>query len=142
MEKIDRKIRVIEYGVISTPPKISISEKILLIYKDLEELIRIYRPTIVGIEKLFFLRNVTTGIDVAQARGAMLFLFASSGIIIQEYTPLQVKQGITGNGNAKKPQIQKAIMMLCNLSEIPKPDDAADAIAIAYLTALQSHTIL
>lgn len=142
VEKIDKKIRVIEYWVISTPPKISLAEKLLLIHNDLQELLDIYKPVVAWVEKLFFLRNVTTGIDVAQARGVMMHLFASRGIIIHEYTPLQVKQGITGNGNAKKQQLQNAITLLCWLQEIPKPDDAADALAIAYLTALQTNSIL
>ena len=136
LEKENKKIRVLEYGVISTPPKISLSEKLLLVAADLNELIDLYQPTIAGVEKLFFVRNVTNGIDVAHARGVILYTLASRGIIFQEYTPLQVKQGITGSGNAKKPQIQRAVTMICWLQEIPKPDDAADALAIAYLTAL------
>lgn len=86
------------------------------------------------------MRNVTNGIDVAQARGVILHTIASRGIIIEEFTPLQVKQGITGNGNSKKPQVQKATQMILKLAEIPKPDDAADALAIAYLTALKFKT--
>lgn len=112
MEKEKNKIRIIDYGVISTPPKTSLADKLLLIFGDLSELLDTYQPIIVGIEKLFFLRNVTNGIDVAQARGVMMYLFASRGMIIREYTPLQVKQGITGNGNAKKPQIQRAVTQI------------------------------
>lgn len=107
------------------------------IFSDLNELLDIYQPTVAGIEKLFFLRNVTNGIDVAQARGVIMYLLASRGIVIKEFTPLQVKQGITGNGNAKKPQVQKAIAMILKLAEIPKPDDAADALAISYIASLQ-----
>ncbi len=104
---------------------------------DLRELIDTYHPTICGIERLFFLRNVTNGIDVAQARGVIVHTLATSGIHLIEFTPLQVKNGITGNGFAKKPQIQKSLMMLLKLPEIPRPDDAADALAIAYLTSLK-----
>lgn len=137
LEKDGRNIRVLEYGVISTPPKAELKDKILSIFSDLNELLDIYQPTVAGIEKLFFLRNVTNGIDVAQARGVIMYLLASRGIVIKEFTPLQVKQGITGNGNAKKPQVQKAIAMILKLAEIPKPDDAADALAISYIASLQ-----
>ncbi len=88
-------------------------------------------------ERLFFLRNVTNGIDVAQARGVMVYMLAARGIPLIEFTPLQVKQGIAGNGFAKKAQVQKALKMVLGLKEIPKPDDAADALAIAYLTSLK-----
>lgn len=136
LEKEKWKIRLLEYGVISTPPKISLAEKLMCIHNDLQELLNVYMPTVAWIEQLFFLRNVTNGIDVAHARWVILHTLASRGIIIKDFTPLQVKQWITGNGNAKKPQVQKAIQMILQLSEIPKPDDAADAIAVAYLTAL------
>ena len=112
------------------------SLKLIDMARDLESLITTFQPTIAGIEKLFFLNNLKTGIDVAQARGVILHTLATNGVIIKEYTPLQVKQGITGNGNAKKRQIQNTIKILFNMEEIPKPDDAADAIAIAYLTSL------
>jgi crossover junction endodeoxyribonuclease RuvC len=128
---------VIEYGVITTRAGLSLSERLLQIGNDLRELIDTYHPTICGVERLFFLRNVTNGIDVAHARGVVLHTLASHGIPLVEFTPLQVKQGIAGNGFAKKPQVQKALMMVLGLSEIPKPDDAADALAIAYLTGLK-----
>lgn len=137
LEKEGRSLRVLEYGVISTPAGLSLAERLLLIAKDLRELLDIYKPTIAGIERLFFLRNVTNGIDVAQARWVVLYTLVERGIQIVEFTPLQVKQGITGNGNAKKPQVQKALQMILKLAEIPKPDDAADALGIAYLTSLK-----
>lgn len=138
MEKEKSTIRVLEYGVISTPPKMPIADRLVSIFSDLNELLDIYRPTVVGIEKLFFVRNVTNGIEVAHARGVILYALASRGIIVNEFTPLQVKQAITGNGMAKKPQVQKAVQIILKLSEIPKSDDAADALAIAYITALQT----
>lgn len=104
--------RVIEYGVISTRAGLSLSERLLQIGNDLRELIDTYHPTICGVERLFFLRNVTNGIDVAHARGVVLHTLASHGIPLVEFTPLQVKQGIAGNGFAKKPQVQKALMMV------------------------------
>ena len=103
----------------------------------MREILDTYKPTVCGIEKLFFLRNVTNGIDVAHARGVLLLALAEKGIPCIEYTPLQVKQGISGNGFAKKNQVQKALQILLRLSEIPKPDDAADALAIAYITSLK-----
>ena len=140
LEKENKKIRVLEYGVISTPPKISLSEKLLLIAADLNELIDLYQPTIAGVEKLFFVRNVTNGIDVAHARGVILYTLASRGIIFQEYTPLQVKQSVVGYGKATKEQVTYMTMNLLGIREKIKPDDAADALAIAICTAHSSHT--
>lgn len=137
LEKEGNSLRVLEYGVITTPAGIAFPDRLLLIAKDLRELLDIYNPTVAGIERLFFLRNVTNGIDVAQARGVVLYTLVERWIQIIEFTPLQVKQGITGNGNAKKPQVQKALQMVFHLQDIPKPDDAADALAIAYLTSLK-----
>jgi crossover junction endodeoxyribonuclease RuvC len=137
LEKEGRSIRVLEYGVISTPAGLSLAERLLLIARDLRELLDTYSPTVAGIERLFFLRNVTNGIDVAQARGVVLYTLVERWIQLVEFTPLQVKQGIAGNGFAKKPQVQKALQMILKLAEIPKPDDAADALAIAYLTSLK-----
>ena len=137
LEKEGKTIRVIEYGVIETKSGLSFPERLVQIGNDLREIIDTYHPTICGIERLFFLRNVTNGIDVAQARWVIVYMLATSGIPVVEFTPLQVKQGIAGNGFAKKPQVQKALMMLLKLPEIPKPDDAADALAIAYLTSLK-----
>ena len=137
LEKEGKTIRVIEYGVIETKPGMVFSERLVQIGNDLRELIDTYHPTVCGIERLFFLRNVTNGIDVAQARWVIVHTLASAGVSIVEFTPLQVKQGIAGNGFAKKPQVQKSLQLLLKLSEIPKPDDAADALAIAYLTSLK-----
>ena len=123
--------------MIETRSGLSLSERLVLIANDLKEILQTYKPSLCGIERLFFLRNVTNGIDVAQARGVMLHTLATSGIRVVEFTPLQVKQGIAGNGFAKKPQVQKSLQMILKLREIPKPDDAADALAIAYLASLQ-----
>lgn len=137
LEKDWKIIRVIEYGVITTRSWLSLSERLVQIGNDLREVIDTYHPTICGIERLFFLRNVTNGIDVAHARGVILHTLALAGIPIVEFTPLQVKSGIAGNGFAKKPQVQKALQMILHLTEIPRPDDAADALAIAYLAGLK-----
>ncbi len=137
LEKEGKTVRILEYGVITTRPGVAFSDRLVQIGSDLIEILDIYHPTVCGIERLFFLRNVTNGIDVAQARGVLVYNLAIRGIPLVEFTPLQVKQGIAGNGFAKKPQVQKALKMVLGLSEIPKPDDAADALAIAYLTSLK-----
>lgn len=139
IEKEGKKVRILEYGVISTSPGTAFSDRLIQIANDLTQILDTYQPTACGIERLFFLRNVTNGIDVAQARWVLVYNLAIRWIPIVEYTPLQVKQGIAGNGFAKKPQVQKALKMLLGLQEIPKPDDAADALAIAYLTSLKYH---
>lgn len=141
IEKIGRKVSILNYGIITTQAKIDIALKIVDIVRDLEDLIDIYRPTVSGIEKLFFLNNQKTGIDVAQARGAILLTLQKRWIRIHEFTPLQVKRGISGNGTAKKEQVQNALKIIFKLDAIPKPDDAADAIAIAYLASLQKNDI-
>lgn len=123
-------------GVIRTAPKLELSGKLIDIQKDLLELIETYRPTLCGIEKLYFHTNITTAIDVAQSRWAILLTLAGKGIQIHEYTPLQVKKGICGNWHAPKTQVQNALRLIFWLDEIPKPDDAADALAIAYITSL------
>lgn len=137
LEKEGKTIRVIEFGVIETRAGLSLSERLVQIGSDLKEILDTYHPNFCGIERLFFLRNVTNGIDVAHARWVILHTIACRGIPIVEFTPLQVKQGIAGNGFAKKPQVQKALQLVLKLSSIPKPDDAADALAIAYLTSLK-----
>ena len=122
--------------VIQTTPKLELSQKLVDIGADLLELIETYHPTICGIEKLYFHTNITTAIDVAQSRWAIMLCLAQKGIHIHEYTPLQVKKGICGNGHAPKAQVQNALRLIFWLEEIPKPDDAADALAIAYITSL------
>ena len=141
IEKNGRSVSILNYGVITTPPKVDIAIKLLDIAKDLEDLIDTYHPTICGIEKLFFFNNQKTGIDVAQARWVILLILQRKWLCIHEFTPLQVKRGISGNGTAKKEQVQNALKIIFKLEVIPKPDDAADAIAIAYLASLQKNTI-
>ena len=112
LEKEGKSTHIVEYGVITTSSGLSLSERLMQIGTDLEDLINTYRPTLCGIERLFFLRNVTNGIDVAHARGVILHTLAKKGIKLVEFTPLQVKKGIAGNGFAKKPQMQKALQMI------------------------------
>jgi len=141
IEKNGRTVNILNYGVITTPAKMDIALKLMDIAHDLGEIIDTYHPTICGIEKLFFTTNQKTGIDVAQARGAILLTLQQKWVAIREFTPLQVKRGICGNGAAKKEQVQNALKIIFHLDSIPKPDDAADAIAIAYLTSLQKNII-
>jgi len=130
---------LIDFWVFSTTPKIDLSIKLLEIWKDIKELIRIYNPDILSIEKLFFQTNLKTWIDVAQARWVIVYEAIKHNLEILEYTPLQVKKAITWNWQAKKLQLQKAIQIIMRLDEIPKPDDAADAIWLAYMWALNSR---
>lgn len=130
---------IVDFGVISTTPKIDISIKVFEIWIDLAALIEKYSPDIISIEKLYFQNNIKTGIDVAQARGVVLYEAMKHNLEILEYTPLQVKKAITWHGQAKKIQLQRAIQMIFQLDELPKPDDAADAIWLAYMWALNSR---
>lgn len=141
IEQTGRTVRILNYGVVTTPPKMDIALKLMDIAQDIEGLIDTYHPTVCGIEKLFFFNNQKTGIDVAQARGAILLTLQKKWIRIYEFTPLEIKKGICGNGTAKKEQIQNALKIVFKLDAIPKPDDAADALAIAYLTSLQKNNI-
>ncbi len=129
---------LIDYWVFSTTPKIDLSIKLLEIWKDIQELIKIYNPNIISIEKLFFQTNLKTWIDVAQARWVIMYEAIRNKLKILEYTPLQVKKAITSNWQAKKIQLQRAIQIIMKLEKIPKPDDAADAIWLAYMWALNT----
>lgn len=122
---------VVDYGVITTPKEQRMPERLHHTYKCLKEVIATYKPDVVAIEELFFFKNLTTAIPVAQARGVIVLACKESGVDIFEYTPLQIKQALTGNGRAEKKQIQYMVKVLLNLQQIPKPDDAADALAVA-----------
>lgn len=132
--------RPIDCGVINTPKELSLPERLELIYKGMGELIDTFKPDQVAIEELFFTKNITTGITVAEARGVILLACKQSGLPMFEYTPNQIKQSLTGYGKADKKQIQFMITRLLGLKAIPKPDDAADALAIA-LTHAQTNRL-
>lgn len=138
VEAWNGSISLIDYGVITTPPKMNAGEKLREIRDDLESILQKY-PTIerAGIEKLYFGSNITTGISVAECRWVVVELLTRHNIARSEFTPLQVKKWICGNGRATKQQVQSAIQSLFKLVKPPKPDDAADAIAIAYLSSIQ-----
>ncbi len=121
----------IDAGVVTTPPHQPDSERLITIYKDLEQIIRQTKPDVLAVEKLFFIRNITTAMSVSQARGVILLLGKQKDLKLYEYTPLQIKQAVTGYGKASKYQIQEMVKAILNLSNLPKPDDAADALATA-----------
>jgi len=135
---VDRsKPRLVDAGVIRTPVKEDDAVRLLTIYEELTDIIAATKPTIMSVEKLFFARNVTTAMTVAQARGVVLLCAMQAGMAIFEYTPMQIKQATTGYGKADKKQMQEMVRIHLGLSEVPKPDDCADALAAA-LTHAQS----
>jgi crossover junction endodeoxyribonuclease RuvC len=121
----------VSYGVISTPKEDTASARLEMIYDQLCDLIKEYKPDTAAVEKLFFARNVTTGIAVGQARGVVLLALQKAGIESFEYAPKEVKNAVAGYGGADKRQVQEMVRALLQLDSIPKPDDAADALAIA-----------
>lgn len=128
-----------DYGCIKTEPKIPNIEKLSLIERELDNLIKNTRPDKIAVEKLFFCKNVKTAMNVAEARGVILSVCAKNGITPLEPTPLQIKQAVSCYGRASKQQMQKMVKIILGLKEIPKPDDAADALACAITCANQSH---
>jgi len=121
----------LEYGLIETKANLSPSERLKKINIELGKLIKKYQPEILAVENVYFFKNLKTALPVSQAKGVILFTAAKKKIPVYEFTPLQAKLAITGYGRAEKKQIQKMIKSILNLKEIPKPDDAADALAIA-----------
>lgn len=129
-------------GAINTPAGLPLSKRLLQIADDLEELISQFKPDAVAVERLYFGNNVTTGIGVAQARGVILMTAERHGIPIFEYDPSQVKMAVVGYGKAEKHQVMDMTKRLLNLKSVPKPDDAADAVAIALCHARSSTSLL
>ncbi len=134
--------RLLRCGAITTPPHTDFSWRLEVIYNDMTELLKVAKPDVVAIEELFFGQNVTTGIGVAQSRGVILLAIRQAGIPIFSYKPAQVKQSVVGYGNATKHQVQDMTKRLLRLDAMPKPDDAADAIAIALCHARSSTSLL
>jgi len=135
IEYVGNKAKHITHGVILTPAKTRLEFRLEQIYDEMNKLIAYYKPHTVGIEELFFNTNAKTAIHVAHARGVLMLAAQLHKLDIFEYTPLQVKQAVAGYGRAEKKQVMAMVKMLLNLSEIPKPDDAADALAIAVCHA-------
>lgn len=121
----------LEFGVVETPAGDAMPDRLLRLHDELLGIIREYRPEVMVVEKLFFARNVTNALTVGQARGVAMLTAAENGIPVVEYTPAEVKQAVAGYGNAGKEQIQEMVRLILGLEESPKPDDAADALAVA-----------
>jgi len=127
--------RMVDGGVIVTLPTELMPNRLITLYDELSEVIAATKPQAAAVELLYFSKNVTTGISVGQARGVILLALAKAGLIPGEYNPMQIKMAVTGYGAAKKPQVQEMVRLLLKLKALPKPDDAADALAIAITHA-------
>ena len=133
------KIQLVDAGVIRTPVHEDDAARLVTIFEELSDLIAQHQPGIMSVEKLFFARNVTTAMTVAQARGVVLLCGQQGGLQLFEYTPMQIKQAITGYGKADKKQMQEMVRVLLGLATVPRPDDAADALAAAITHASTAH---
>ena len=136
------QFRLLRCGAITTPAGMDFSARLEIIYEDMKQLLEVAQPDVVAIEELFFGQNVTTGIGVAQSRGVILLAIRQAGLEVYQYKPMQVKQAVVGYGNATKHQVQDMTKRLLNLNAMPKPDDAADAIAIALCHGRSSTSLL
>ncbi|MGM0607789.1 MAG: crossover junction endodeoxyribonuclease RuvC [Candidatus Muiribacteriota bacterium] len=130
LEKKDNNINPLSYGQIVTHKNKSGEERLLEIYDNISEVISRYSPEELAIEKLYFNKNITTAMAVSEARGVLLLAGVLNRLRVSEYTPLQIKQAVTGHGRAPKRDVQQMVKKILNLSEVPKPDDVADAIAV------------
>ncbi|MCL1820107.1 MAG: crossover junction endodeoxyribonuclease RuvC [Oscillospiraceae bacterium] len=142
IEKDGVKHKSLRHGVIRTPSDLSLEKRLLQIRGDLCQLFDMYEPRVLAVEELFFNTNVTTGINVAHARGVILLTAAERGIPVFSYSPQQVKQAVVGYGKAEKQQVMEMTRVLLNLPRVPRPDDAADALAVALCHSQASHSIL
>lgn len=134
--------KLLHCGAITTPAGMDFSARLEIIYNDMTELLQVAKPDCVAIEELFFGQNVTTGIGVAQSRGVILLAIRQAGLEVSQYKPMQVKQAVVGYGNATKHQVMEMTKRILNLQQSPKPDDAADAVAIALCHARSSTSLL
>ena len=144
VEEVGGNLRLVDIGVVNIPAKTPLPSRLQQIYAGLSEVIAKYNPTASAVEQLFFSRNVRTAMSVGQARGVTLLALADAGLPIAEYTPMQIKQAVTGYGSADKRQVQEMVRMLLSLRDIPRPDDAADAaaVAICYLHRVKLDGLL
>lgn len=142
VEYLNLKFKPVCYGAVTTKSDTPFNRRLLAIDSALSEILQQYKPDAVAVEKLFFTSNQKTAIDVAQARGVILVCATKSGIPVFEYTPLQVKQSVVGYGRADKRQVMEMTRLLLSLKEVPKPDDAADALAIAICHAHSAGSLL
>jgi len=142
IEAQKNKYDLIRCGVITTPAHTSLASRLEQIYLDLGQLLEAFKPDAVAVEELFFNTNITTGIAVAHGRGVILLACRQAGVKIYEYTPLQVKQAVVGYGRAEKKQVMDMVKRICGLSAPPRPDDAADAVALALCHARSTTSLL
>lgn len=137
-----QKNTLIQYGVITTPAGIPLSNRLLQISQDMDELIHRFHPDEMAVEELFFTKNITTGIAVAHGRGVILLAAEKLGVPVFEYTPMQVKQAVVGYGGADKGQVMQMTKRLLNMKNVPRPDDAADALALAICHGRAATSLL
>jgi len=131
VDKVGQQLQAVEYGVIKTPAKALLPKKLLTINVRLRELIEKFQPDVAAVEDVFFAQNAKSALKLGQSRGAILLTAAQAGLEVAEYSPLEVKQSVVGYGRADKMQVQQMVKNLLGLQELPRPDDAADALAIA-----------
>lgn len=139
IEQGPTKAVLVDAGVIRTPVHQADADRLLTIYNELHQIITQYQPQVMVVEKLFFAQNVTTAMTVSQARGVILLCGKQHNLDLFEYTPLQIKQALTGYGRASKQQVQEMVRIMLGLAQVPKPDDAADALAAAICHAGTRH---
>jgi crossover junction endodeoxyribonuclease RuvC len=138
ISKTGAKLTLLDCGIVSTPKTLDMPKRLTILFDDLTEIISHHQPDVIAVEKLFFTSNITTAMSVSQARGIILLVAAQQNIPVTEYTPLQVKMSATGYGKATKKQVQEMVKKILKLNTTPKPDDAADALAIAICHSANS----
>lgn len=144
VEETEGRLQLVTIGVVTTPARTPLPTRLQQIYRGLAQIVETFAPDASAVEELFFSRNARTAMSVGHARGVTLLALADADLPIAEYTPMQVKQAVTGYGNADKHQVQEMVRMLLELSEVPRPDDAADAaaVAICYLHRVRLDSLL
>ena len=136
------RLQMVQYGAVNTAAGLPLATRLVQIERDIEDLINLFEPDEIAVEELFFTKNITTGIAVAHGRGVILCAAEKKGIPIYEYTPMQVKQAVVGYGLAEKRQVMDMVRRLLKLTAVPRPDDAADALAIALCHARSATSLL
>ena len=144
IKKNGERFQELDYGYISSPAGMVLAERLQIVYQGINQLVEKFSPQEMAVEQLFFCKNVRTAMQVGEARGAVLTASAQQNIPVFEYTPLQVKQAVVGYGRAEKSQVQQMVCLLLSLQEVPKPDDAADALAVAicHLQSQQFNSLI
>ncbi len=140
VERTGPTLRSVDYGVVSTSPDLPLPDRLLAVHRAVTDLLELHRPAVLGVERLFFGTNAQTALGVGQARGVVLLAAAQHGILVREATPNEVKIAIAGHGAADKGQVQRMVRLVLGLSELPTPDDAADALAMAIWVANTERT--